>query len=139
MHDFTIGLPLFSNKHLFLLTQDHKGLFKACNGAKGSIFFKTMAQRVGYSSKAHFMRVMGAWIKRSHNCSNFFQKKDKAQRVQERFTDLTRLTTKRDNFKSLDHLVNQTNGANSRCHHTVFKVSSSNKKLAPISNETHSS
>ncbi|KAG5590368.1 hypothetical protein H5410_040882, partial [Solanum commersonii] len=28
-----IGLPLFSNKHLFQLTQDQKGLFKVCNGA----------------------------------------------------------------------------------------------------------
>uniref|UniRef100_M1DUY4 Uncharacterized protein n=1 Tax=Solanum tuberosum TaxID=4113 RepID=M1DUY4_SOLTU len=27
-----IGLPLFSNQHSFQLTQDHKGLFKACNG-----------------------------------------------------------------------------------------------------------
>ncbi|KAG5630623.1 hypothetical protein H5410_002340 [Solanum commersonii] len=29
-----IGLPLFSNQHLFQLTQDHKGLFKACNGVE---------------------------------------------------------------------------------------------------------
>ena len=28
-----IGLPVFSNQHLFQLTQDQKGLFKACNGA----------------------------------------------------------------------------------------------------------
>jgi len=29
-----IGLPLFSNQHSFQLTQDQKGLFKACNGAE---------------------------------------------------------------------------------------------------------
>ena len=29
-----IGLPLFSNQHLFQLTQDQKGLFKACNRAE---------------------------------------------------------------------------------------------------------
>ncbi|KAG5585082.1 hypothetical protein H5410_045516 [Solanum commersonii] len=29
-----IGLPVFSNQQLFQLTQDQKGLFKACNGAK---------------------------------------------------------------------------------------------------------
>ena len=27
-----IGLPLFSSKHSFQLTQDQKGLFKSCNG-----------------------------------------------------------------------------------------------------------
>ncbi|KAG5610209.1 hypothetical protein H5410_021490, partial [Solanum commersonii] len=32
MHDFTHKLPLFSNQQLFQLTQDQKGLFKACNG-----------------------------------------------------------------------------------------------------------
>ncbi|KAG5610579.1 hypothetical protein H5410_021860 [Solanum commersonii] len=29
-----IGLPVFSNQQLFQLTQDQKGLFKACNGAE---------------------------------------------------------------------------------------------------------
>ncbi|KAG5619920.1 hypothetical protein H5410_005138 [Solanum commersonii] len=29
-----IGLPLFSNPHSFWLTQDKKGLLKACNGAE---------------------------------------------------------------------------------------------------------
>ena len=29
-----IGLPLFSNQHSLQLTQDYKGLFKACNGAE---------------------------------------------------------------------------------------------------------
>lgn len=29
-----IGLPLFSNQHSFQLTEDCKGLDKACNGAK---------------------------------------------------------------------------------------------------------
>ena len=29
-----IGLPVFSGQHLFQLTQDQKGLFKACNGAE---------------------------------------------------------------------------------------------------------
>ncbi|KAG5631952.1 hypothetical protein H5410_003669, partial [Solanum commersonii] len=29
-----IGLPVFSNLHLFRLFQDHKGLNKACNGAE---------------------------------------------------------------------------------------------------------
>ncbi|KAG5614835.1 hypothetical protein H5410_014659 [Solanum commersonii] len=27
-----VGFSLFSNQHLFQLTQDHKGLFKDCNG-----------------------------------------------------------------------------------------------------------
>ncbi|KAG5570980.1 hypothetical protein H5410_060746 [Solanum commersonii] len=36
-----ICLPVFSNQHLFQLTQDQEGLFKACNGAecKGVPFF----------------------------------------------------------------------------------------------------
>ncbi|KAG5615165.1 hypothetical protein H5410_014989 [Solanum commersonii] len=29
-----IGLPVFSHQQLFQLTQDLKGLFKACNGAE---------------------------------------------------------------------------------------------------------
>ncbi|KAG5572221.1 hypothetical protein H5410_061987 [Solanum commersonii] len=29
-----ICLPLFSNQHSFQLTQDNKGLFKACNGVE---------------------------------------------------------------------------------------------------------
>ncbi|KAG5585854.1 hypothetical protein H5410_046288, partial [Solanum commersonii] len=29
-----IGLPVFSNRHFFQLTQDKKGLYKACNGAE---------------------------------------------------------------------------------------------------------
>ncbi|KAG5599291.1 hypothetical protein H5410_030661 [Solanum commersonii] len=29
-----IGLPVFSNQHLFRLTQDQKGFSKACNGLK---------------------------------------------------------------------------------------------------------
>ncbi|KAG5619642.1 hypothetical protein H5410_004860 [Solanum commersonii] len=35
------GLPIFSTRHLFQLTQDQKGLFKACNGVecKGVPFF----------------------------------------------------------------------------------------------------
>ncbi|KAG5620396.1 hypothetical protein H5410_005614 [Solanum commersonii] len=43
-----IGLPVFSNQHLFQLTQDQKGLFKACNGAecKGGIpFFSKHGQK----------------------------------------------------------------------------------------------
>ncbi|KAG5628385.1 hypothetical protein H5410_000102 [Solanum commersonii] len=28
------GLPIFSNRHLFQLTQDQKGLSKACNRAE---------------------------------------------------------------------------------------------------------
>ncbi|KAG5571973.1 hypothetical protein H5410_061739 [Solanum commersonii] len=36
-----IGLPVFSNQHLFQLTHDQKGLLKACNGAecKGVLVF----------------------------------------------------------------------------------------------------
>ncbi|KAG5576604.1 hypothetical protein H5410_056738 [Solanum commersonii] len=39
------GLPVFSNRHLFQLTQDQKGLYKACNGAdcKG---LSTLEQKV---------------------------------------------------------------------------------------------
>ncbi|KAG5571402.1 hypothetical protein H5410_061168 [Solanum commersonii] len=37
-----ISLPIFSNRQLFQLTKDQKGLFKACNGAesKGVPFFQ---------------------------------------------------------------------------------------------------
>ncbi|KAG5615717.1 hypothetical protein H5410_015541 [Solanum commersonii] len=65
---------------------------------------------------------MGEWIKRGPICSSFFQKKDKAQ--------------KGSSSKSLHHLVNWTNGVNSRCHYTRFTVSSSHKALEPISNKT---
>ncbi|KAG5610918.1 hypothetical protein H5410_022199 [Solanum commersonii] len=34
MHNFIIGLPVFSNQHLFQLTQDKKGIFKVCSGAE---------------------------------------------------------------------------------------------------------
>ncbi|KAG5589896.1 hypothetical protein H5410_040410 [Solanum commersonii] len=33
-----IGLPVFSNQQLFQLTQDQKGVFKACNGAECKVF-----------------------------------------------------------------------------------------------------
>ena len=34
MNDSTINLSLFSNQHLFQLTQDQKSIFKGCNEAK---------------------------------------------------------------------------------------------------------
>ncbi|KAG5630813.1 hypothetical protein H5410_002530 [Solanum commersonii] len=54
MHDFTYRLPLFSNQQLFQLTQDQKGLFKACNGAecKGVPFFSN------HGSKGTFLHFL---------------------------------------------------------------------------------
>ncbi|KAG5631209.1 hypothetical protein H5410_002926 [Solanum commersonii] len=44
-----IGLPVFSNRHLLQLTQDRKGLFKACNGIEckcgGHVFIKFLPQK----------------------------------------------------------------------------------------------
>ncbi|KAG5615806.1 hypothetical protein H5410_015630 [Solanum commersonii] len=36
-----IGLPVFSNQHLFQFTKDQKGFFKACNGAECKVFIST--------------------------------------------------------------------------------------------------
>ncbi|KAG5631638.1 hypothetical protein H5410_003355 [Solanum commersonii] len=39
-----IGLPIFSNQHLLQLTQDQKGLFKACNEAECKVVKKCAAK-----------------------------------------------------------------------------------------------
>ncbi|KAG5580821.1 hypothetical protein H5410_051448 [Solanum commersonii] len=86
MHDFTQRFALIFQAKLISAHLRSQRSFKACNGVEC---------KVVYSNKPHFMRVMGEWIKRGHNCSSFFQEKDKAQRrVQARFTCLTRLSTK---------------------------------------------
>ncbi|KAG5599074.1 hypothetical protein H5410_030444 [Solanum commersonii] len=126
-----ICLPLFSDQHSFQLTQDQKGFFKACN--------ETECKELRVNGTRGVTFVQG-----------FSKKRIRFKGVQARFTHLTRLVTKDVysqiallfkivayyHFKCLHHLVNRTNGANSRCHHTRFKVSSSHKELAPISNET---
>ncbi|KAG5599345.1 hypothetical protein H5410_030715 [Solanum commersonii] len=59
------------------------------------------------------------------------KEKDRAQRGFKQSSH-----THKDHFNSLHHLVNWTNGANSRCYHILFTVSSSHKALTPISNKT---
>ncbi|KAG5599766.1 hypothetical protein H5410_031136 [Solanum commersonii] len=71
--------------------------------------------------------------KKGSQLLKFPQEKDKAQK---KVHTSHKVGDKRDHFKSLHHLVNHTNGENSRCHHTRFTVNSSHKALSPISNET---
>ncbi|KAG5605877.1 hypothetical protein H5410_027369, partial [Solanum commersonii] len=58
-----IGFPVFSNQHLLRLTQDQKGLLKACNGVE----CKGMSQRDAKSSYIVYVTLFGL-IVAAHSC-----------------------------------------------------------------------
>ncbi|KAG5610873.1 hypothetical protein H5410_022154 [Solanum commersonii] len=61
-HTGTKGLPVFSNQHLFQLTQDQKGLFKACNGVECKADYSAqlveIADTFGDSPFGQFRRLL---------------------------------------------------------------------------------
>ncbi|KAG5585631.1 hypothetical protein H5410_046065 [Solanum commersonii] len=80
---------------------------------------------------------MGEGIKKGNNCIKFLPRKGlRFKGCSSTVHTSHKIGHKRDHFKSLHHLINRTNGANSRCHHTWFTVSSSHKALTPMSNKT---
>ncbi|KAG5572237.1 hypothetical protein H5410_062003, partial [Solanum commersonii] len=86
-----IGLPVFSDQLLFQLSQDQKGLFKACNGAECKVmtflafldlplsFHHTpnlgIWPKLAIQLNHNFMRIMGNGKKKSLFSSSFFQRK----------------------------------------------------------------